>query len=143
MMMSCMMMMMMRTPSFLVVSLKTRLQNPSNPSSVVENAYNCFVGVSEFDAGAQRLHKRGILRKKGAETFGEETRTFDRNLARSLARSDSKLEDGGGCGGGVSEIANVFSDPNAELIRDWILKILNAVAFVIDATVAKKRNLKP
>jgi hypothetical protein len=85
MMMSCMMMMMMRMPSFLVVSLKSHLQNPSYPSSVVENAYNCFVGVSEFDAGAQRLHKRGILRKKGAETFGEETRTFDRNLFRSLA----------------------------------------------------------
>jgi hypothetical protein len=136
-----MMMMMMRIPSFLVVSLKSHLQNPSYPSSVVENAYNCFVGVSGFDAGAQRLHKRGILRKKGAETFGEETRTFDRNLYRSL---DPKLKDGGGgCGGGVSEIANVFSDPNAELIRDWILKILNAAAFVIDATVAKKKNLKP
>jgi hypothetical protein len=61
-----------------------------------------------------------------------------------IARSDPKLKDGGGgCGGGVSEIANVFSDPNAELIRDWILKILNAAAFVIDATVAKKKNLKP
>jgi hypothetical protein len=78
---------------------------------------------------------------KGAETFGEETRTFDRNLFRSVGRSDPKLEDGGG--GGVSEIANVFSDPNAELFRDWILKILNAAAFVIDATVAKKKNLIP
>jgi hypothetical protein len=60
-----------------------------------------------------------------------------------FARSHPKLEDGGGCDVGVSEIANVFSDPNAELIRDWILKILNAAAFVIDATVAKKKNLKP
>lgn len=60
-----------------------------------------------------------------------------------IASSDPKLEDGGGCGGGVSEIANVFSDPNAELIRDWILKTLNAAEFVIDETVAKKKNLKP
>jgi hypothetical protein len=113
-----MLMMMMRMPSFLVVSLKSHLQNPSYPSSVVGNAYNGFVGVLEFNAGAQRLHKMGILRKRGAETFGEETRTFDRNLFRSFARSDPKLEDGGRCGGGVSEIAIVFSDPNAELIRD-------------------------
>jgi hypothetical protein len=82
------------------------------------------------------LHKTGILRKKGQKPL-EKRHAHSTEIY--FARSHPKLEDGGGCGGGVSEIANVFS----ELISDWILKILNAAAFVIDATVAKKKNLKP
>ncbi len=56
---------------------------------------------------------------------------------------DPRLENGGGCCGGVFVIANIFSDPNIKLIKDCILKIFNATTFVINAIVTKKKILKP
>lgn len=118
-------------------------QNPFYPSLVVENVYNSFVGVSKFDKGTPQLHKWNILRKQGVETFGEETHTFDKNMFHLFVHLDPRLKNDGGCCGGVFVIANVFSNPNIKLIKDCILKILNATIFVIDAIVTKKKILKP
>ncbi len=64
-------------------------------------------------------------------------------MFRLFIHLDPRLENGGGCCGGVFVIVNIFSDPNIKLIKDYILKILNAIAFVINAIVTKKKILKP
>ncbi len=39
-------------------------------------------------------------------------------MFRSFIHLDPRLKDGGGCCGGIFIIANIFFDPNVELIRD-------------------------